>query len=232
MDDLPRTLSAAEVAALSVGQRRELLAMIHVANARDRGEEAGRMSLQDVLSVDAATLSRRRRRALVVTVLATVLLIPWTFYLARQLPEVHLSRGWDTTWVGFDILLTIFLGLTAFFAWRRRFLLVVSASGAGALLIADAWFDVTTAGRKDQTWSLLSALLIELPLAAFLLTISVMFTRRVGRAVLALRRATIEGLPPMGSEALPSADVGALSSADGELDVVVDTPLPGEQDVS
>lgn len=216
MDDPPRTLSAAEVAALSTRQRRELLALIHVINARDRGEEAGRMSLQDVLSVDTATISRRRRRALVVTVLATVLLIPWTFYLAIRLPEVHLSRGWDTTWVGFDILLTIFLGLTAFFAWRQRFLLVVSASGAGALLIADAWFDVTTAGRADRRWSTLSALLIELPLAAFLLTISVMFTLRVGRAVLALRRATVEALPP----------------ADSELGTVVESPLPAEEDVS
>ena len=216
MDDQRRTLSAAEVSALSVGERRDLLAMIHVANARDRGEQAGRMSLQDVLSVDAATISRRRRRALVVTVLATVLLIPWTFYLAVRLPEVHLSRGWDVTWVGFDILLTVFLGLTAFFAWRQRFLLVVSASGAGALLIADAWFDVTTAGRSDRQWSTLSALLVELPLAAFLLTISVMFTMRVGRAVLALRRAAVESLP---------AD-------DSELDTVIDTPLPEERDVS
>ena len=83
-------------------------------------------------------------------------------------------------------------------------------------MIADAWFDVTTAGRADRRWSTLSALLIELPLAAFLLTISVMFTLRVGRAVLALRRATIEALPP----------------ADSELDTVVDSPLPGEQDVS
>ena len=216
MEDGARTLSAAEVAALSSRQRRELLALIHVTNARDRGEEAGRMSLQDVLSVDAATLSRRRRRALVITVLATVLLIPWTFYLAVRLPEVHLSRGWDVTWVGFDILLTIFLGLTAFFAWRQRFLLVVSASGAGALLIADAWFDVTTAGRADRRWSALPAFLVELPLAAFLLTISVMFTMRVGRAVLALRRATVEALPP----------------ADSELGAVVDSPLPAEEDVS
>ncbi|WP_291526327.1 hypothetical protein [Branchiibius sp. NY16-3462-2] len=216
MEDPARTLSADEVAALDLRQRRELLALIHVANARDRGEEVGRMSLQDVLAVDAATISRRRRRALVITTLATVLLIPWTFYLAIRLPEVHLSRGWDVTWVGFDILLTIFLGLTAFFAWRQRFLLVVSASGAGALLIADAWFDVTTAGRTDRQWSTLSALLVELPLAAFLLTISVMFTLRVGRAVLALRRATVEVLPP----------------ADSELGTVVDSPLPAEEDVS
>ena len=216
MEDPARTLSADEVAALDPRQRRELLALIHVANARDRGEEVGRMSLQDVLAVDAATISRRRRRALVITTLATVLLIPWTFYLAIRLPEVHLSRGWDVTWVGFDILLTIFLGLTAFFAWQQRFLLVVSASGAGALLIADAWFDVTTAGRTDRQWSTLSALLVELPLAAFLLTISVMFTLRVGRAVLALRRATVEALPP----------------ADSELDTVVDSPLPAEEDVS
>lgn len=216
MDDQYRTLTAAEVSALSMRERRELLAMIHVANARDRGEEVGRMSLRDVLSVDAATISRRRRRALVVAVLATVLLIPWTFYLALTLPEVHLSRGWDTTWVGFDIILAVFLGLTAYFAWRQRFLLVVSASGAGALLIADAWFDVTTAGRVDRRWSTLSALLVELPLAAFLLTISVMFTLRVGRAVLALRRAMIESIPP----------------DDSELDTVIDTPSPGEQNVS
>lgn len=221
MGEPARTLSAEEVEALTTAQRRQLLALIHVTTARERGEEAGRMSLQDVLAVEATTISRRRRRALVVTAAATILLIPWTFYLAVSLPEVHLARGWDTTWVGFDLLLTVFLGLTAFFAWRQRFMLVVSASGAGALLIADAWFDVTTAGRTDRPWSALSAVLIELPLAAFLLTISVMFTARVGRAVLALRRATIE--------TAMLADAPQRQPGD-PLGVAIDSPLPGSED--
>lgn len=189
MEQAGRPPTYDEVRALSRQQRRELLAQIHLANAVDSGDEARRLSITDLLAVDERVVSRRRRRALIITSVCTLLLIPWTFYLALTLPSVRLVRGWTFTWVGFDILLAVFLGLTAFFAWRRRVLLVLAATGTGALLIADAWFDITTASRRDRQWSVLTAVLIELPLAAFLIAMSVMLLRRVAKAVLALRDA-------------------------------------------
>jgi hypothetical protein len=37
------------------------------------------------------------------------------------------------------------------------------------LLVCDAWFDVLTARGDDQTWSLVTALAVELPLAGLLI---------------------------------------------------------------
>lgn len=181
-----------DVRGFSRKERRELLAQVHLANAVDRGSEAGRISISDLFAVDEQVVSRRRRMALIVTSVCTLLLIPWIFYLAVTLPKVHLVRGWTFTWVGFDALLGIFLGLTAYFAWRRRLLVVLSATGTAALLLADAWFDITTASRTQRQWSVLTAFVVELPLAAFLITISVMLLRRIARVVIAFRNEAAE----------------------------------------
>jgi len=120
------------------------------------------------LPVAPARIQRRRRLVLAVTALSAVVLVPWTVWLSVTLPEAHRAREWRTTWVGFDIVLIVALVATAWAGWHRRQvvtgLLVLSAT----LLTSDAWFDVMlSSGRTARMGSLLTAVFVELPLAAF-----------------------------------------------------------------
>lgn len=121
----------------------------------------------------------RRAVALTVTAVAAGLLVPWTAYLAVSLPEHYESHAWRLTWVGFDVLLMLMLGLTAFFAWKKRMLVVVTGFASGVLLLADAWFDVTTSDRNTVHLSVASAVLVEIPLSIFLMGMAIGISWRV-----------------------------------------------------
>jgi hypothetical protein len=99
-------------------------------------------------------------------ILFSVVLIPWTIYLGYTLPDRQESSHYNIAWVGFDVILLAVLALTGFFALRRSHLLAVGATAAATLLVVDAWFDVMTSPPGSQFLeSLVSAVLIELPLA-------------------------------------------------------------------
>jgi hypothetical protein len=107
---------------------------------------------------------------------ATVALIPWTLIYITQLPDRHTTDHWNVAWTGFDILLALALGVTAWSALRERAMLIVGLIVSSALLVCDAWFDVVTSfGTDDQTVTLITALAVELPLAAYF----ALLTRRV-----------------------------------------------------
>ena len=112
------------------------------------------------------TLDRLRKWRTVLMLVCAAALIPWTVYLAITLPGHYVARNWVATWVGFDILLLAMLVLTALAGWKRKQFVFPTAFATGVLLICDAWFDVMTSQRGgDLTQALLSALLVELPLA-------------------------------------------------------------------
>jgi len=116
------------------------------------------------------TMQRIRKWRTVLVLLCVAALIPWTVYLAMTLPNHYVARNWVATWVGFDILLVLMLTATAIAGWRRRQLLFPTAFASGVLLICDAWFDVMTSQPgSDLMQALLSALLLELPLAFILI---------------------------------------------------------------
>ena len=108
------------------------------------------------------------------TVLATAALVEtaWTIYIAWRLPRHYVANHWDVAWVGLDIAQVIMLLLAAWAAWRGRALLILFATGAGTLLLVDAWFDVTTARNGGFAQSVLFALLIEIPAAVALFLIT------------------------------------------------------------
>jgi hypothetical protein len=110
---------------------------------------------------------RRIRSWLAIT--AAIALIPWIVYLALTLPQNYTAQHWRATWVGFDVLLLIFLIATAVLGFLRRPVLTLFAFTTGVLLICDAWFDVMTARRGDMFVSVLTAALGELPLATILI---------------------------------------------------------------
>ena len=111
-----------------------------------------------------------RRIRLTLMIGGSIAMIPWIGYLSFTLPENYVAHNWPVTWIGFDLLLVGFMVATAVLGYLRRQLLLLAAFTSGVLLICDAWFDLTTAGPNDLWLSLVTALLIELPLAIFMLT--------------------------------------------------------------
>ena len=82
---------------------------------------------------------------------ATLALIPWTLIYISQLPDRHTAKHWSLAWVGFDLVLCVALGTTAWSALRERALLIVGLIVSATLLVCDAWFDVATSlDTSDQ----------------------------------------------------------------------------------
>jgi hypothetical protein len=135
--------------------------------------------------------ARRRRLFLLGTIVCCVVLAAWIGVLAVTLPAYYRAGGWRGAWVGFDVAELIAFGVTAWAAWRGRQVLIISLLVLATLLLADAWFDVTLDVRTSGfLTSLLSALLVEIPLAV----IAIMGARRLLRITIARVRAH-EGLP-------------------------------------
>jgi len=147
-------LTDAQIAALTPEERRHLITRLE-------------QPLSDL--VDSAFLARVRRIRLSMMVGGSMAMIPWLGYLSVTLPENYVAHNWPLTWVGFDVLLMGFMLTTAVLGYLRRQLLVPAAFTTGVLLICDAWFDLMTAGPRDFWLSVGTALLIELPLAAFMI---------------------------------------------------------------
>ncbi|OBG68886.1 MULTISPECIES: hypothetical protein [unclassified Mycobacterium] len=147
-------LTDAQIAALTPEQRRLLIKRLE-------------QPVSDL--IDPALLARVRRIRLSLMVGGSMAMVPWLGYLSVTLPENYVAHNWPLTWVGFDILLVSFMVATATLGYLRRQLLVPAAFTTGVLLICDAWFDLMTAGPKDVWLSIATALLIEVPLAAFMI---------------------------------------------------------------
>ncbi len=109
---------------------------------------------------------RRRRLFLLGTIVCCVVLAAWIGVLAVTLPRFYRAGDWRGAWVGFDLLELAAFAATAWAAWRGRQVLIMCLLVLATLLFCDAWFDVTLDARTSGFfWSLLSALLIEIPLA-------------------------------------------------------------------
>lgn len=129
--------------------------------------------------ISAAYARRVRRWRMGLMVPGTIILIPWTVYLAAVLPTSYTTENWRLTWVGFDIILVTLMALTILLGWRRRQLVLLTAFATGLLLACDAWFDVTTAAPADRRFAVASALFAELPLAAVLIGGALRFVRLI-----------------------------------------------------
>lgn len=111
-----------------------------------------------------------------------IILVPWIIYLGISLPVRHVSRHWDTSWVGLDIGIVAMLILNAAFSYAGSKWLVISASFTTALLCTDAWFDVMSAHSGAPLWqALASACFVELPLAALTMLIAIRIVHREHR---------------------------------------------------
>lgn len=146
-------LTDEQIAALTPGERRDLITRLE-------------QPVSDV--IDPVFLARVRRIRLSLMIGGSAIMIPWLGYLSTTLPEDYVAHNWPLTWVGFDVLLMVFMVATAVLGYLRRQVLVPAAFTTGVLLTCDAWFDLMTAGPKDVWLSVATAVLVELPLAAFM----------------------------------------------------------------
>jgi hypothetical protein len=123
---------------------------------------------------------RRARRLAWAYLIVAVGLIVWTVFLALSLPKENLEHHYRLTWTGFDLIEVLAIYLTAHWAFRLDARVVYPATVVATLLVADAWFDITTSTTAQAaTQALILALLVELPAAAFSLYVA----HRVGRRV-------------------------------------------------
>ena len=122
-------------------------------------------------SVTPTPISQRRRRILIAACLVGVLVLAvWIGVLEVSLPRLYRAGGWRAAWVGFVVGLLLVFAATAWAAWRRRQVLIACLMVLATLLACDAWFDTTLDwGTRGFMVSLLSALLVELPLAVLAL---------------------------------------------------------------
>jgi len=95
----------------------------------------------------------------------------------RHPPANYVAHNWPATWIGFDCLLIAFMAVTAVLGWLRRQLVLLPAFATGVLLICDAWFDIMTAGPGQLWISVLTAALLNLPLAAIMIAGAVRIIR-------------------------------------------------------
>lgn len=111
---------------------------------------------------------RRPVRLSTVLTVAGLALLPWMVVLARTMPAaatVEVSH-WAAAWIGFDALLAVGLAGTGVLLRRGDPRVSPVAAATAALLLMDAWFDVTTsAGTSGQGMALVLALAAELPMA-------------------------------------------------------------------
>ncbi len=148
---MDKKLEPETLASLSVSERRKLLRALVALE-------------QDAAPTQAS--SWKWDAILVFIVVSCILLAAWIGVLAVTLPRFYHTGSWRGAWVGFDIALLATFAATGWTAWRRRQLLIICLVVLATLLLCDAWFDVVLDVRTPGILaSLLSALLVELPLA-------------------------------------------------------------------
>jgi type IV secretory pathway component VirB8 len=162
--------------------------------ARDAEEVAGQLDElvkparepENAVLVDNARVIRWAGPAFV---LFSLILLPWIVYLAHSLPSRQVSADSDIAWAGFDVMLSIALASTGYFALRRSRYLATAAAAAATLLVVDAWFDVVTTLPGQRLKPVVLAVLVELPLASVCVWLS-LHTQQVAerRLILLLRR--------------------------------------------
>ena len=112
---------------------------------------------------------RRRRFGLLFMTVCCIALAAWIAILILTLPSHFTASHWRAVWVGLDIAELAGFAATAWAAWHQRQIVIFFMIMTGTLLLCDAWFDVALDyGSSGFTESILTAALVELPLAFLL----------------------------------------------------------------
>ncbi|WP_406344626.1 hypothetical protein [Streptomyces sp. NBC_00648] len=119
------------------------------------------------MTLVAPQIRIRRPRLATLLTGAGVSLVPWMVVLAQTLPQTVEVSNWPLAWIGLDAALAVGLAGTGVLLRRGDPRVSAAAAATGALLLMDAWFDVTTAAPGPEFATAVAlAVLAELPLAA------------------------------------------------------------------
>lgn len=122
-------------------------------------------------------------------VIAAVLLVT-AGALSVGLPAQTLADHWSLAWSGLDVATASTALATAGLLARRDRRASLTAAAGAALLVLDAWFDVTTAATGSAFWlAATEAVLLELPLAALAVGVTVGLLRESPRPTASAPRA-------------------------------------------
>jgi hypothetical protein len=100
--------------------------------------------------------------------------------LTAELPASTRAAHWPAAWLGLDGMEALGLLVTGLLVVRRDSRSCLTAAATGALLLVDAWFDVTTAAAgADQSAAIAMALAAELPGCALCGVLAVHGLRRL-----------------------------------------------------
>jgi hypothetical protein len=146
---------------------------------------------------------------------AIAFMVPWLVYLGFTLPSRVRSDNYDIAWLGFDTLLMLVIAALGLCAWRRHPAAGVLAAVAAAMLVIDAWFDVTTSSAAGMPMALILAFAGELPLAVI-----------CGWAAFAAERHRALTYDGMRQRWLSAVDAARAAAADSEAAVRRLSPPP------
>jgi hypothetical protein len=107
-------------------------------------------------------------------------MVPWLTYLAIALPARASVTHWSAAWVGLDIMEAVGLAATGWLVRRGDPRRCLAAAATAMLLLADAWFDISTAG-SGLTQAVAMAACAELPMAALCSVVAYRAVHEIGR---------------------------------------------------
>ncbi|GAA0623421.1 hypothetical protein [Streptomyces crystallinus] len=117
------------------------------------------------MTLVAPQIRLRRPRLATLLTGAGVALVPWMAVLAQTLPRTVEVSNWPAAWIGLDAGLALGLAGTGVLLRRGDPRVSPVAAATGALLLMDAWFDVTTSAGPERVMAVALAVCAELPLA-------------------------------------------------------------------
>jgi hypothetical protein len=131
---------------------------------------------------EASSTSALIRRSRLVALAVGGFLLPWCVVLASMLPASTRVQNWSLAWTGLDGGEAAAALATAMLLARADARAALTAVAGGALLLADAWFDVcTSAPGLDHGLAMADAVFVELPLAGAAFWLAARLTRGAGK---------------------------------------------------
>jgi hypothetical protein len=123
-------------------------------------------------------LTRSARRLGRAFATAGLIMIPWVLYLSMSLPKKAMDSHWALDWVGLDSCEALALFATGRFLKRADNRCTLTATAAAALLLTDAWFDVTaTTPGGALAIAIAMAVFAEIPIAIVCTTLALRLIR-------------------------------------------------------
>ena len=110
---------------------------------------------------------------------AGLVTVPWVFYLGASLPIAAEDAHWALGWVGLDSCEALALFATGLLLLRADNRCALTATATAALLLIDAWFDITSATPGSElATAIVMAVCAEIPIAVTCAALALRLIRR------------------------------------------------------